>query len=333
MSKQSDKMKLFNFEKNDITRHIEYELKTLSKFKEPLKYVIQSLINGKHVLEVVDLDKADLNKLVKKEKQGKNYHWSVIVHKNVTLVLRRYRYHFTIFTMVENTKNEKRGTQYEYGSFSFKTDFDKFGDKHDEMMDVYYDKPFTDLNVIFKNLVTMLSEKDSGVHWVWNSASLPRPKHVDIELFFADNNINSIDGFIFCIEELSSVYLEIFAETTMIQRLKQLKEGDKLGDRYKILSVSTETKNNYFHDTGLEFVDKDGKKEFKDVYTLSRYYLGEVFGSVGKIYLYKGEVYLPNGENPVPGEAAAYKDDDEEGHVIIFDAKYRSEAFVPLKKF
>lgn len=36
-------MEIFKFEKDSITRFIEHELKTLSKFKEPLKYIVKQL--------------------------------------------------------------------------------------------------------------------------------------------------------------------------------------------------------------------------------------------------------------------------------------------------
>jgi hypothetical protein len=323
-------MKLFNFEKETLTSYIEYELKTISKFKEPFHYVINGLIAGKNYLVIKSLDKFDLNALMKKEKQGKNYHWSVVTFENVTLVIRHYRYHFTIFSKVVKERDIK-GSYVEYGAFTVNTDMKKFGKDHDKMMDAYYDKPFTDINVIFKDLISTLKGRDSGAYWVWNSAVLPRPKHVDIEAIFSGNTISSIDKFAFCMEEISQVYLELFAETTMLKRLKQIKQGDILNEHYKAGKINTEVKDDYFHDAGMELVDtKSKKKDFHDVYSLSRYHLKELFGAM---YLYKGEVYIQNGEKPVVGEAAAYKDDEEEGNVVIFGEKYRPECFMPLKKF
>ena len=264
-------MELFQFEKREVTDYIRYELETLQKFREPLKLIIQSLIKSKNVLNITSLDNIDLNKV--KEKEGKNYDWSVFVYKNVTLVIRRYSKHLTIFTKVD------KSTGNEYGAFTFSTDFDKFGEDSDEMSDKYYDEPFTGLNEIIVNLLNLLNER--SVHWVWNSVSLPRPKYVDIKLIFNNYEISSLDDFTFCMEELSNIYLSLFAETTMLEKLKEYenKIGENLSKRYKIGKVVTKVKNDYYHDVGMTLIDTMDKdrESFQDVYSLTRWYFEDIF--------------------------------------------------------
>ncbi len=324
-------MKLFKFEKSDVTLHIEYELKTLDKFKEPLNYIIKALTRLGHSMEIKSLDKKiDLNKI--KEKEGKNYHWSTFTYKNATLVIRRYKQHLTIFTKVVKGVDYKERPKNEYGAFTFHTDFEKFGNKHDAMMDMYYNKPFTDLNVIVKDLFNLLLEKDSGVYWVWNSAMLKRPKHVEIKLAFDSKTISSLDNFVFCMEEIDSIFLTLFAESTMIQKLKEYKTGEKLNKQYKTGRITTTVKDEYYHSTGMELIDATDKNKsnFQDVYSLSRYYFEDVFKD--GIYIYEGEVYVKGGSFKI-GEAVAYKDDYEYDNVTLFKKDFIKEKFVPLKKY
>ena len=99
-------MEIFKFEKDDITRFIEYELRTLDTFKEPLMYIVNQLEKYKNCLTIESLDDIHLNKI--KERKGKNYHWSAFKYKNVTLVVRRYRQHLTIFTIVKKETLKKK---------------------------------------------------------------------------------------------------------------------------------------------------------------------------------------------------------------------------------
>lgn len=283
-------------------------------------------------MTIKSLDKKiDLNKI--KENEGKNYHWSTVNYENVTLVIRRYRYHLTIFTRVNKAPTKVgREAKIEYGAFTFHTDMEKFEDKHDEMMDKYYDKPFTDLNVIIKDLIKLLMEKDGSVHWVWNSASLKRPDHVEIKLAFAGNDINSLDNFVFCIEELENIFQTLFAENTMLQKLKEYKNrvGEKLNENYIIGKVSTNIKDGYYHGAGIILIDAKDKKEknFKDVYSLTRYYFDDIFQE--KIYFYDGEVYV-KGEEFKVGEPVTYKTDYDD--TFLFQEKYSKENFIPLVKY
>lgn len=325
-------MDIFKFDKDDVTRFIEYELKTLSKLKEPLKYVVKQLEHHENCLTIESLDNINLNKV--KEREGKNYYWSAFKYNDVTLVVRRYCQHLTIFTMV--LKKDKKDfdsfekPKTEYGAFTLNTNFEKFGDKHDKMIDTYFGNPFTDLNVIIKDLLELLIARDGGVHWVWNSAALKRPDHVELKLVFNDRSINSIDNFVFCMEELGNVYQELFAENTMVKRLKELKTGEKLNDKYEVGEITTTIKDGYYHAVGIEMVNTRNKNEkrFHDVYSLTQWDAKDIFKE--KLYSYNGELYVEGGDFK-DGAPVVYKDFDDS--VTIFDDSCRKENFIPLKKY
>ena len=311
-------MKLFKFDKDDIMRHIEYELRTTEKFREPMNFVIKGL--AKNTLAVKSLDKPGLDKV--KQRKGKNYNWSVFTYENVTLVVRQYHQHLTVFTKVAKpSKKTILGieSKNEYGAFLLNTDMEKFGDKHDEMMDEYWEKPFTDLEAIFKNLIKVLQER--GVYWVWNSSCLKTPKHVELRLAFDGDRINSVDDFIFCMEEVSSMYLELFAESVTVKRLKEIETGQVLNEYYKVGKITTEVKNDYYHAVGMELA-RGKEKSFNDVYSLTRYYFKEVFGDM--LYFHDGEVYVKyaKGGKLVAGCPAAYKNDPKDRGVTIYQDSY-----------
>ena len=61
---------LFNFSKNDIIKHIEYELKTLNGFKKSIDYIIKNLQKSGNSLAVKNINKIpNLSKI--KERKGK----------------------------------------------------------------------------------------------------------------------------------------------------------------------------------------------------------------------------------------------------------------------
>ena len=296
-------MGLFEFEKREIEHFLEYEVKIFQKFKEPLNYVINKLTELGHCYVIDPLVKINLNDI--KEKEGKSYHWSVITTGKVTLVIRRFKQHLTIFTKVVSDKKERFscGNRTEYGAFTFHVELSKFGEDRDQMSELYYSKPFTGLNEIITDLLILLATRDGGgVGWVWNSVSLKRPDYVDIKLAFSSKSISSLDAFVFCMEELSEIYLTLFAETTMITKLKEYenKTDIALNNRYKIGVVTTTVKDDYYHAVGLVLIDTmdKNKEKFQDVYSLSRYYFDDLFK---EFYLYNGEVYIL-GDEFVVGE-------------------------------
>ncbi len=278
-------MGTFRFEKDSLARYIKYDLALFRKMKPSLNYVIKTLEELGHSLTINSLDKKfDLNKVV--EKEGKNYHWSVFKYKNATLLVRRYGQHLTIFTRVEEPHEYRQGlTNSIIGAFTFHANSEKIPEnKRDRFSDLRYEKPFIDLNKHVTDLFRNLTEKDANIHWVWNSVSWKREDHIDIELAFAAyEHISSYDGTIFAFEELSSIHLTLFAETTMLKEIEKFKSkiGKSFNSEYNIKSVSTDVEDDYYHNVGIMLVEKKNKKKTKweDVYSLTRWFYKEVFGN------------------------------------------------------
>lgn len=272
-------MEIFKFDKDEIVRHIRYDLEMFSKAKEPLDYICEKLEETGHSLTLTSLSKINLKKV--KEKEGKNYNWSVVKYKNVRLLIRTYKQHLTIFTKVE--KKDGKYDRTEYGAFTFHTNMDLFkgdDDKHDQIMDEFYNNPFRDLNKCAKQLFEVLIER--GVYWVWNSACWKTPECVQVKLAYEKESIHSIDEFVFCMEEIDHLHCQVFAENTMFKKLPELKGrvGKSFDHQYNIKSISSKlSKDEYYHGVGLLLEDKKDKKNtsFKDVYTLTRWYKENVF--------------------------------------------------------
>jgi hypothetical protein len=322
-------MEIFKFRKEDISNHIEYELELFDKFKEPLDYIINTLESKKHVLNIKNLDKVDINKI--KEYEGKNYNWSIVNYKNATLVIRRYQNHLTIFTKVVKeveqllpNMEQKLKKTVERGSFTMHTRLIS-----DDMCDAYYNNPFLDLNLIFKDLISLIIDRTYGVSWLWNSACIKIPDHIDVKLAFCQKNISSFDTFFYCMEELETFYQQLFSENTTILALDKLKINDDFDNSSTIIDISTNLKDDYYHAVGIKTKDKKtGKTKFIDVYALTLYYIKYIFKQ--NIYLYNGVVYTEGGDF-VFGQPVAYS--NMENYVRLFDETLPKENFIPLVKF
>ena len=266
--------KLFKFEKRDIVDKIRYEMDLFSKVRKPITFIIETLINLGHSITLTSLEDVELNNV--KPNKGKNYNWFVVKFENIELLIRTYGTHFTIFTKA----NILRGTHSytEYGAFTFFSDIKKMTpEMEDKMHEAYYENPFIDLNVCIKNIIELILK--GSFHSLWNSVSLPRPKHVEIKIAYNNEEISSLDNFAFCLEEIDSIYLELFAQTTMFEKLKTLSNriGEQFDRQYIIKEIRTELKDDYYHGVGIVLIDKDDKTKFVDVYSLSAYYYGNVF--------------------------------------------------------
>jgi hypothetical protein len=252
---------IFNFDKNVVTSYIMYELKLGGKFKEAFNYISSSLPNQR------------LKKLEKlKWDEGKNYDWAIIKKKEVTLIIRKYQTHFTIFF---KNVNKEISWFNKYGCFTFHSDLEKMSDEDN---DKYVESNFTDLDNSMEDLIKIISKDE--IHTLWNEYCFPRPKHVVIKnIWNGADDLSSIDDFIFCCEELFNKYLELFAKTDMFEKIKSIRVGDKLNNKYEVLDVSTAVKDGYFHDIGLMLKGTNGVDDvsWKDVYSLTRWYLNDIF--------------------------------------------------------
>lgn len=253
---------LFKFEERDIVNHMFYELKLNYKFQDAFNYVIGKL----KVQKVKPLEKI-------KWREGKNYHWAAVQHDNVTFLFRHYGQHFTIFFKVEDNKTKFDRTK--YGCFTYHTNTDKLSE---ELQDKYCGNYFIDINESLIPLFELVGE--NGIHGLWNPLIFIRPKHVDVKNVWdgGEYDISSINDFIFCCDELFSQYLELFAENEMFEKIQTINEGDMLGV-YKVLKVNKKLKDGYYHGVGLTMTNTNfaEKESWSDVYSLTRYYLHDVF--------------------------------------------------------
>lgn len=271
--------KVFNFDGDEIKRHIQYNMELLYKMEDSFNFVFNKLNHIGNNLDVSNLEKIDLYNGDWKE--GKSYDWLSVTCNDVNLIIRKYGSHFTIYFKLMIIRELSGGEKYDsskYGSFIFNTDKNKIDDNK---CDFYYDKPCHDLNNVFFDMVKHIS-KNKG-HMLWNPVSFKRPDHCEVEMIFIGETIYSIDKLIFCAEELSRTHLEIFAENDTLDKLKEITDsvGEKFNYEYHIKDVCTEFPKEYtepyYHGVGLNLVKEDGKERFYDVYSLTRYYFDEIF--------------------------------------------------------
>ena len=218
--------------------------------------------------------------------EGKSYNWCVLLHDNLTMVIRAYHSHFTIMTCLstEHTKRDYTWTEKKYGAFTFHIESDKIkteeiceeAKKYTYPVDYYNcDNIFHDINNMIFPIIDLI--KNSNFHLLWNSVSLPRPNHVEIKIAFHNESINSIDLTMFVGEEISNQHLELYAENDMFDMVKEIAKIKPLPDSIK--SVYPIIKNEYYHDVGIDF--KTGSY-MKDVYCLTRYHHDEVLALLPK---------------------------------------------------
>lgn len=251
----------FNFDEKAVQHHMIREMKVLKQNSEAFRYIADKLPNQTEL---------DLSKAIWTE--GKNYDWCVIVNGNVTLIIRKYGSHFTIFTKVVIENNYKDETKYyntRYGALMFHSE-----DGGDDLVN----DNFTDFN---KSVVTELIEivRKEELHCIWNDLSFKRHKRVKVNIIFHGDSIDSVDKFMFALDELSQKYLELFAENDMLQKISTLKKGDKFGV-HTVESVSFEIENPddiYYHGLGIKYIDNWNKEKWDDVYALTRWHFEEIF--------------------------------------------------------
>jgi hypothetical protein len=268
----------FLFDKGDIDRHVQYELRTLDKIGTSFNYVFSKL-KALGQYKKVGSRKVDLSKA--KWNEGKNYDWLAIENGNdVRLLLRRYHEHFTIFTSFKKQRKDGRiqWDEKEFGCFTFHTNRDLIPKElvEERGEDFYYENEAFDLNGCLHQIFDLVRKRH--VHCVWNSLSLVRPKYVEVKLAYIRESIHSYDLLIFACEELSNIHLGLFAQIDMFARIQSVNAGDTVG-RYKVEKVYKELKNEYYHGVGIKFVKSNGGDHMQDVYSLSHWYLEDLFPS------------------------------------------------------
>jgi hypothetical protein len=289
MKEQDLNPEIFNFKKNEIERYMLRTMNISKKFKKSFAYVFDKLMpmNSKGKKALLTNPKLDLSKLTWSE--GKSYYWIALTDniKNplVQLLIRRYGSHYTVFfkykyKITDNTELDDF-LYTRFGVFTFFTNTDNMSDdEHDSCID----DRFKQINAYLPEIIKLM--KEDNVHGLWNSYSLKlesekqRPKYIEVKnIWDGDDSIGSIDDLIFAVEELFQKNLEIFATNDMIDKIKTMKVGDKVG-RYEVLGITTEVKNDYYHAVGLTLngsIGSGDKEKFTDVYSLTRWYYEGVF--------------------------------------------------------
>lgn len=259
---------IFKFGKRDIVFHLMYEKKMNSKFVQAFNYVIEKIKPQDFTNNLSSL----------KWDKGKNYHWASIKKDNIIFLIRHYRTHFTIYFKIEDYGlfHEINFDISSYGCFTFYTNTELLSD---DESDERVDNNFLDLNNLIENIFNHINK--NWLHLLSNSASLPRPKHVEIKNVWDGGKdfITSIDEFIFCCEELFGKYQEYFAINEVLEKIKTFKVGDMLGV-YKITKIKTTVKDDYYHNVGIEIQNTNfpnSKPEFKDVYSLAHWHYNLIF--------------------------------------------------------
>ena len=283
---------VFKFDKNDITRHIQYELRVMDRMEDAFNYVYSKLTGLGHSLYCKPDDtKFDLEK--SKASEGKNYDWLAIGCDNIHMLIRTYGCHHTIYTKLTTTRTYGEGEKahsynhYRYGAFTFHTNTELAPlDKQDFLNE----NNFSDLDTAMPQILQHVFE--NHVQSLWNSVGFIRPDYVEISNVYDGESIVSVDKLIFCAEELSDKQMELFAQTDMLEMIKAVAEKQKQTEALHeslalpfdrnsvVMSVITEFPKEYsdpyYHGVGIKVREGENKTKFIDVYSLTRYYLEEV---------------------------------------------------------
>lgn len=284
MSKQETKIpEIFNFDKNEIERVIQYELKVMSRLENSFDFVYDKLVKAKQHRNVSYAKKVNLNSIKKNE--GKNYDWLAITCGNVQLIIRTYGTHFTIYCKLSEKRqltSSRKYTNVKYGAFIFHVNQDKMDvETLEHIQDRCYDEPFNELNKVFMNMIKKI--KEGHMQSLWNSVGFVRPDYCDVNIIYYSESIYSIDKLVFCCEEMSNMHVSLFAENEMLEKLKTI--GHRVGEKFDYRSTITEIKTEfpeqysdpYYHGVGIKTIDDRDYERIHDVYCLTQYHLDFVF--------------------------------------------------------
>jgi len=271
------KSNIFKFDGEEIKNFIRYELNLYRDIKNSFEYTHAKLFEIGYGLTIEPTSKVNLNSI--KWDKGKNYDWLAITSGDVSLIIRKYDVHFTIYSKLNRPQKfaDIEIPDGIYGAFTFETKTDTLSG---EEADSYFDNPYKDLNALFHDMVKIIS--NNRVHTLWNDCSFNRPSHCRVKNIYEGESVVSIDNLIFCAEELSSKHVELFAENDMLAMLKKLKNvaGKRFDGKNKIKSVVTKFPKNYsspyYHGVGIIVVDEKKNENMYDVYKLTQWYIDEV---------------------------------------------------------
>lgn len=259
---------IFNFDEQRIKKEVNRKYKLGSNLKKSFKY-----LEGK--LPVNKITKIFRNL---KFREGKSYDWYLFTDKEVSIIVRKYGGHSTVYAL--NSPKPSEDNYFERDVLTVFTMFNNRSKMTDEECEDDYDN-FTLLGSLVE--LIKIVRKNEG-HTVWNSLCFKVPEYTDVKLVFQRETVYQLDTMLFACDEMSQTHLELFAENEMLEKIKTLQPGDPFGSYSKIKSTSTVVKDDYYHGVGVytERTDEWGMQHEKepkwsDVYGLTRSYYDEVF--------------------------------------------------------
>lgn len=278
---------IIKFDDNDAERHFVRHHKIVTR----VKYAMNYLLNHLPINELDENNSFDFENL--KFDEGKNYNWYFLNKKNLTILVRQYRGHFTFFTLSKRDKDAEINFDDYFSKLGIFTIHNESSLMDDATSDAHCDNPFLTLETLLPQLVEILDK--GSVHSIWNDLCFERPKYTKVKIALTgEDSVSSLDTLNFACDEICSMFAEKYAENEVLEKLKTLKVGDDFGKYYTITKINTEVNDGYYHAVGLYKQRKekdDSKPEWADVYSLARYYYDELYydGVSDKVeaFLYK----------------------------------------------
>lgn len=257
---------IFNFDDNRTNERFFRDKNLYAKIKFCFKY----LENHLPINKLSEDNTFDFSTL--KFDEGKNYDWFFLVNNNVKLLFRQYGNHFTVFALGVNKESDY------FSKMSQFSIHDNLENIPNEIHDKYIDNRYLSIEKMLPNLIKLIEEDDvRSIDYC-----LEREKFTEVRTAFVGNEgVDSLDDIIFGCDELFQMYLEKFAQTEMLEKIKSLKVGDMFS-AYKITEIRTEVKDDYYHAVGLKYVNTnfpDSKESWSDVYSLTRYHYEDLYSN------------------------------------------------------
>jgi len=261
------------------------QLNIRRKWKNAFTYITNILIKQGYYLKSNSLDNLDLNQL--KLREGKSYKYGVVEYKNVLLLFRVFRENITIFTKVTDIEDDRFS---KYESYMYTIHTDQMTElNRDTVLDRLHSNSFYYLNQKVKEFIESIQDPANKRMKSYD----PEDSYIEFNNIVRNNFdlILSVDKFIFCLEELTELYTELFAENTMVDWLSKFSESSNFTDKAIITEIKGNTlddKDIHFTGLGLRIENKRTKEAiFNNVYKLTMYYMKEILS-----YFEKNEISL-----------------------------------------
>lgn len=260
---------MFGYSNDTEKRSYVIENNILFKLKYSFKY-----IKDKIPTNSITADGENL-----KMNEGKNYNWYKFEHKNVTMIVREYGNHKTIYCMVKSKDDERKSSYFDKLHILIMNDENIPTEMADEVHENYNGS----MMLLLKPMMDLLSENKTSVFE--HRLKDVKPSYTKIEMVYSsEETVYSLDMLMFACDEIFHIHMCLFSENDVLEKLKTLKVGDKFGGYREIVSIKTDIKDEYYHAVGLttKRTDEFGmlhekKDEWMDVYSITRWRLECMF--------------------------------------------------------